>query len=72
MLLTIDEAINKFCPIYNGLCRAGSCMAWEFDDTDEIDTDKSKLVSEVEPLYDMPVFKKSTTVGWCKLIDKEC
>ena len=73
--MTKEKARFTFCPIYNGYCKANACMAWQFDITDEIDIDRTNLYASDEEImtghYNNPIFKLSTTEGWCKLIDKD-
>ncbi|RKY53753.1 MAG: hypothetical protein DRP93_06055 [Candidatus Neomarinimicrobiota bacterium] len=56
-------------------CIGSDCMAWQWDDSDEMDielTHKHATEEEIiKKLYSNPIFKVSDTDGWCKLMDKE-
>jgi len=76
--MNIEEAKDKFCPFSDnggGQCIADKCMAWEFDITNKLDVDKTSEIASPEEIatgvFNYPVFLKSTTKGWCKLIDKD-
>jgi len=73
--MTVDEAETLFCPIYQGACKAGKCMAWRSDIDEELDIAKTNEIATLEERisgqYSNPIFKQSKNEGWCKLIDKD-
>lgn len=76
MTKTTKEAEKLWCPFAsnNSFCMADKCMAWEWDDSDELDIKETHNFATTEEIvsgiFSNPIFKKSNT-GWCKLIYKD-
>ena len=77
MTKTIEEASKLWCPFssteVNDSCVADKCMAWEWDDSEELDVEETNKYANLREImtghYSNPIFKKSNK-GLCKLIHK--
>jgi len=78
MTKTVEEAGNLWCPFssrgIDDRCVADECMAWKWDDSDELDIKETNKHASLDEImsghYSNPIFKKSNK-GYCKLIDKD-
>ena len=77
MTKTVEEAVKLWCPFASTgteYCIADRCIAWEWDDSDELDIEETNKHATTDEImsghYGNPIFKTSDK-GWCKLIDKD-